>query len=84
MGSESNQTTGVIVSAKLYDDTDSWDWPLSRIIGEVNDDQGFGIFKFTHRSFEGWFEARPLVGKRVRFLRYKGQQGQTAEEVELE
>lgn len=84
MDSKSNQSTGVIISAELSDQYGSWDWPLSYIKGEIEDDEGGRKFKFNHKSFKGWFEATPLVGKRVRFLRFAGWNGLVAEEVELE
>ena len=86
MDSEPGRTAGVIISAELVKDYDSWDIPASSIRGEIKDDVGDPdkTFMFTNRTFRGWFEAKPLVGKRVRFTRVKGQLGYMAEHVELE
>ncbi|MDZ5434578.1 hypothetical protein T3H00_18135 [Pseudomonas fluorescens] len=85
MSDQPNRAAGVVTSFETVDPSDDPDWPLTRIKGLIKDDLDGRIYIYNHKTFEGWYDARPLVGKRVRFLRYySGQHGHVAEEVELE
>ncbi|MHC8305016.1 hypothetical protein [Pseudomonas sp. PB3P13] len=75
-----NRTVGVIVSFEAEDP----DWPLSRVKGTIRDDRDGILYKFNEKTFVGWFEGLPLLGKRVRFLATNGAPGYVAEDVELE
>lgn len=83
VNANSNAAKGVIVSFETVP-AGQEDWPLARIKGTIIDDVDGAAYKYNERSFEGWFDGKPLLGKRVHFLKYRGSQGNVAEDVELE
>ena len=82
MSDQPNRAVGAVISFRTLQEDDP-DWPFARIVGEIKDDLDGRLYKYSHLTFKAWYEARPLVGKRVRFLKFWGSQGNVAEEVEL-